>query len=184
MSFSPRFQICAAAAAIALCTTLGCQVTTPRPEKMIASPDEVSVGRSFPHSVVVVTDPSVRAADEGGYGKPIQREDFVEAVAASLEKIDLFSGVSREGAADLRLFVTVFDIDFPEFGIANRCTVSAEWKLVRDDGSDEVLLHEAIAAYGNVGFHMAGITMATMSRELAGRNNVAEGLRRLAELDL
>jgi hypothetical protein len=162
----------------------GCIEWTPRPERMQWAGDLAGRERSFPFTVVVAPDPDVTIRDDGPLAATIGTDTFVEAVASSIVSSLLFDEASVDGRGDFRLYVTVFDISFGQWSGAYSCKLSAEWKLVRDDGSAEVVFHEPIESQGRSSYYPNGATIATRTREAAAQNNIAAGLQRLSELDL
>lgn len=175
------------AVAVGVLFLMGC-VSTPRVSKMEPeSPAPLSSGRAR-GTVSVGFDPSIRVhPDEGGLGRTISCERFVEATGNAVVRAGLFEAVVPEAQADYALTVTVFNVDLllndPVAGYSLSYDVVAEWQLEKKGGGAP-LFHEIISERGhaNFGDAMNGLTRNSVAREDGARKNIAEGIRRLAAI--
>jgi len=151
----------------------GCAVAPSKPESIV--PPTVGSAKQHPQTVSVLvaggvdTNPSTRLR--------LTNATVSEGLVASINKYHVFSRVISGAGADYVLAVTMVSGDFPSF--AATFTVKAElaWSLKRADGTtvwQQVIRTEGTATGGEA---FAGV-------ERAVRENVAQGLAKLADLNL
>ena len=158
----------------------GCAVAPSKPESIV--PPTVASAKQHPQTVSVLvtggvdTNPSTRLR--------LTNATVSEGLIASINKHHVFSRVISGAGADYVLTVTMVSGDFPSF--ASTFTVKAElaWSLKRADGStvwQQVIRTEGTATGGEA---FAGVERVKMATERAVRENVAQGLVKLADLNL
>lgn len=143
-----------------------------RPSAMIPDPVEVHARKDGR----VVVETSTRS--ERAYWSP---GAFLEALVESTRRSALFSAVGTAGRSDYRLNVDVVDIAQPGFGFTMTVKIGADWKLTKTD-TNQVVVKEFVQSTCSktVGDAFAGATRLRLTTECAARENIREGLRRLA----
>ena len=91
----------------------------------------------------------------------------------------------KGGRADYVLQVTLVSLDQPAIGGDFTVKMEAAWRLLRAD-SGAVVWREAIRSSStrSMGETFAAATRVRLATEGAARNNIKEGLARIARLDL
>jgi hypothetical protein len=114
----------------------------------------------------------------------ISNENFATALVAALNQSELFSPVGVTNT-DYRLEVQLIKVITPNVGFTITATVVSEWQLTRAHDS-AVISDEYITTpfSATVGDAFVGIKRLRVAVEGAGRANIAEGIRRLSELNL
>lgn len=167
--------------AVSICASLlsGC-ATPAKPSAMVPTTFATTKHHSGSVSVAVTggnkTNPMWKA--------DISSEDFSTALVAALNQSALFSSVASANP-DYRLEVQLVKVMSPNGGFTFTATVVSEWKLIRirDSAvvSDEYITTPFSATVGDA---FVAITRVRLAIEGAARANIAEGIRRLSELNL
>ena len=115
----------------------------------------------------------------------ISNENFSAALADSLSTSGVFSSVVRDGTSDYLLDVFLTKVDQPIMGFNMTVSVTANWTLT-DLKTNGVVFQDLIEAShtATVGDAFAGVTRLRLANEGAARANIAEGIKRLSQLDL
>lgn len=114
----------------------------------------------------------------------IASADFSTALVEALHRSALFSSIGGANT-DYRLEVKLMKVSTPNAGLTFTATVVSEWQLVRSRDS-AVISDEYITTpfSATVGDAFVGITRLRLAEEGAARANIAQGIRRLSELNL
>ena len=132
-----------------------------------------------PAAIVEVTGSSGEGFDL------ISNEDFAEALTEALQKANVLSVTTSSGGAAYRLQVVLLSQDNPAMGFNMRSGLATAW-ILTDSGTGTVVWKKGVhtdgeASYGEA---FAGATRLQIAVEEAARENIKEGIRQLAELDL
>ena len=147
------------------------------------TPQEMSLSRQHPHSVQVMTQGGTEtgALDTTN----ISDADLKGAIEDSIARNKLFRTVIQGKGADYELTVRVAGLSKPVIGASLQVELETGWTLVRT--SDRaVLLRKPIksSATKTMGDAFAFVTRLRMAIEAATQDNIAQGLKAIAELKL
>ena len=122
---------------------------------------------------------------EAGYLPQISNATFAAALVESIMTSRTFSRVIQGAHTDYLLQVTVISLDQPVIGGDFTVKMEAAWRLTRSDNG-AVVWREAIRSSSTqtMGESFAAVTRVRLATEGAARNNIKEGLARIARLDL
>lgn len=171
-------------APLACCLLVGCS-TSAKPKAMLGL--KLPQARTT-HDPVVV---SVKGGEKGGekpnrlLASAISSENFRTALIESVRKTALFKSVEGSGAAVYRLEATLEDLDQPMMGFNMSVALRVDWKLIRLS-DNQVLWHTKILTpyTAKLGEAFVGTTRLRKANEGAARQNIEQGLAKLAALDL
>jgi hypothetical protein len=168
----------------ALCATLaamtGCAVAPSKPDAIV--PATIASPTQHPQTVSVVTaggletNPAARLR--------LTNATLSEGLVAAINKHHVFSRVISGPGADYVLAVTLVNGDFPSFGVSFTVKAEMAWSLKKADGTtvwQQVIKSEGTATGGEA---FAGTERVKMAMERAVRDNVAQGLAKIANLKL
>lgn len=114
----------------------------------------------------------------------IADSEFRLAIIDSIQKSQVFSKVADSGT-DYALTVTIVSMNQPSFGLDFTVKMEAAWTLKRvDTGAvawQEVIKSEHTATTSDA---FAGVARLRMADEGAARNNISQGLSKIAKLKL
>jgi predicted component of type VI protein secretion system len=167
--------------AVGICASLlsGC-ATPAKPSAMV--PTALAATKHHPGSVSVAVTGGKKT--NPNWKSDVSSEDFSTALVTALNQSALFSSVV-DANSDYRLEVQLVRVMPPTGEFTLSSTVVSEWQLirVRDSAvvSDEYITTPFSATVGEA---FAGMTRARKAVEGAARANIAEGIRRLSELNL
>ena len=115
----------------------------------------------------------------------ISDESFHEALYKSLSKSGVFRQVIKEGGADYLLDVFIAGVKQPIMAFNMTVSVTANWKLI-DLSNNKVVFEELIPTpyKAGMGESWVGVKRLRLANEGAVRENIKQGIRRLAELNL
>jgi hypothetical protein len=146
-------------------------------------PLSLEVTKHHPQSVAVVASGGTETSVTG---KPqVSDVELQQAVAVAISQSKTFSRVVDGKNGDYILTVNVFSINQPNFGLSLTVGVEMGWTLTRTDSGAKIW-QEAIKSEHTVGVSEAfvGVTRLKLATEGAIRNNVKEGLVKIAALSL
>jgi hypothetical protein len=171
-------------ATLAMCVTLaamtGCAVAPSKPEAFV--PATIASPTQHPQSVSVVTaggietNPATRLR--------VTNATLSEGLVSAINKHHVFSRVISGPGADYVLAVTLVNGDFPSFGVSFTVKAELAWSLKKADGTtvwQQVINSEGTATGGEA---FAGTERVKLAMERAVRENVAQGLAKIANLKL
>lgn len=115
----------------------------------------------------------------------ISSEAFQEAIVQALTDSGTFKTVVKDGVADLRLEVTIVNLDQPFMGASLTVTMVAAWK-VTDTTSGRAVFNESITTpyTAKMSESLIAIRRLRLANEGAARENIKEGIRRLSGANL
>lgn len=175
ISFSLRFLMITFALTVTGCAS-GAKIVN-----MI--PQDLPVVKEHPYSV------RVQAAGgretEWWSTSQISDESFHEALYKSLSQSGVFRQVVKEGEADYLLDVFISGMKQPIMAFNMTVSVTANWKLI-DLSNNKVVFEELIPTPYKAGMNESwiGVKRLRLANEGAVRENIKQGIRKLAELDL
>lgn len=171
-------------AAVALGATVavmtGCAVAPSKPEAFV--PATIASPVQHPQTVSVVTAGGLETNPASRLR--LTNATMSEALVAAINKHRVFSRVINGPGADYVLAVTLVNGDFPSFGVSFTVKAELAWSLKKADGNavwQEVIKSEGTATGGEA---FAGTERVKIAMERAVRDNVAQGLAKVAALKL
>ncbi len=169
-------------AAVALLLALaGCGPGESRPALM--APQGMAYGPRHAGSVSVTA--SGGCVDCAAGQARLSAAQLQAAAIQGLRDSGLFAQVLAQPPAGHDLALRIFRVDAPLFGFDMRCTIEVGWTLTRP-GDPTPVWQQAIETShtARTSDTFAGVERVRLCWEGAARNNLAEGLRRLATLPL
>ena len=145
--------------------------------------DDASVGAKHPYSVSVSTSGGSETTATGY--STISDEDLAAAIEESITNSRLFASVVKGTGADYKLNVSQISMSKPMFGFAFTIEMEMAWSLVNTKTGD-VVMKESIKSTYTAGATdaFAAVTRIRIAVEGAARNNIRQGLQKIAELSL
>ncbi|MBT9569363.1 MAG: hypothetical protein IV085_13825 [Thiobacillus sp.] len=166
--------------ALAVLNLTGCASPADR-EAMI--PQSVAVAKKHPYSVAVEAK---GGAETGAMDSSnISNADLKAALEGAIVKSGVFKNVVQGKNGDYDLTVSVIEMPKPIFGLTFTVDLEMAWSLVkRSDQS--VAMRKTIKSTHTATFSDAAVavTRLRLAVEGAARNNIAQGLKAISELDL
>lgn len=119
-------------------------------------------------------------------GKPmISNEELKMALLESIEKSKVFSRVLNGTGGDYLLTVTLFSLEQPSVGFSMTVKMEAGWTLTRSSDNATVWQESIRSEYtAGVGEAFTAVKRLRITTEGAARNNIKQGLSKLAKLNL
>lgn len=131
---------------------------------------------------VIVTVEGGQATDPMWMSK-ISNPEFRAAVVASLRRSGLFHEVLESGNAAFRLELLLEALDQPMAGFNMTVALRVEWRLLRLPDRTEIWRDRIQSMHtAEFGKAFAGVKRLRLATEGAARENIEEGLKRLAAL--
>ncbi len=170
-----------AVCAVGVMFTLGGCATPSNPAAMV--PKNLQLAKQHQKSVSVTTNGGTETSAMGK--SQISDEALKQALELSIGESKAFSSVVAGKAGDYLLNVTIFNLNQPSFGLDFTVKIEAGWTLIRTD-TGAVVWKEAIKSEhtATTSDAFAGVARLQMANEGAVRNNVAQGLAKVAALPL
>lgn len=141
-------------------------------------PPELAVAQRHAASVATTI-----TRGSSGDSSAIGSADFQWALEQAIGKAQTFRSVVRGNGADCQLTVHFEKLTQPEMGANLTVRITARWQLQRNGGgqalADEVVESSHTAKWGEAFVFATRLRLAT---EGAARENIQEGLARLAKL--
>jgi hypothetical protein len=111
----------------------------------------------------------------------ISNDDFATAIIESLRKIGLFKSAERSGSAVFRLETTLEDLAQPVAAFSMTVKLEVDWRLIRISDNQVVWHDNIVSTYtATVGDAFVGIKRLRLATEGAARQNIEQGLAKLA----
>lgn len=180
MVYAPtRYGMLVAATSLALVLT-GCSTPANR-EAM--TPQGVVVSKHYPHSVHVQTNGGSETSATGGSN--ISDADLKAAIEDAVIQSKVFKSIVQSAGGDYELSVRVVSLSKPIFGLTFTVEMETAWSLTKV-ADHSVLMRKAVKSSGTatMGDAFAGVTRLRLAVENAARENISQGLKAVAELDL
>jgi hypothetical protein len=180
MKTSNEFSIGSASRLLLLCgcaALLGGCAASMTHENMV--PPTIATAKK--HAATVSLD-ARGGSDEG---LKISNNTLKQALAESITKSQVFSKVVEGSGGRYLLTVSMSNLEQPMFGASFTVKMEAGWTLRRADTGaavwQESIKSEHTATMGDA---MVGVTRLRMATEGAARNNIANGLAKISQLNL
>lgn len=147
------------------------------------TPQSIAVAKKHPYSVSVET----RGGSETGAmdSSNISDADLKTALENAIVKSSVFKNVVQGKNGDYELTVRVTEMSKPVFGLTFTVNLETAWSLVkRSDQS--VAMRQVIKSSHTATFSDAAVavTRLRLAVEGAARDNIAQGLKAISELNL
>jgi len=147
------------------------------------TPQAVVVSKHFAHSLSVQTS----GGNETGAldSSNIADADLKAAIEEAVIQSRLFKGIVQGNAGDYELSVRVASLTKPVFGLTFTVEMETGWSLTkRSDRS--VVMRKSIKSSGTATTSdaFAAVTRLRLAVEAAARDNISQGLKSIAELNL
>jgi hypothetical protein len=158
----------------------GC--ATPANRDNMAVP-AASVSKHYPYSVAV----DAKGGSETGAmdSSNISNADFKAAIEQSIVQTSLFKNVVQGKNGDYDLTVSVTQISKPMFGASFTVDLETAWSLVKTSDKSYVLRKVIKSSHtATMGDALVGATRLRLAVEGAARDNIAQGLKAIADLNL
>lgn len=158
----------------------GCAAPVARQDMV---PADIVVARQHPYSVLVRTSggSETGAMDSSN----ISDADLKAAIEDSIGKSRVFKAVVQGSDGDYELNVRIVMLSKPLFGTTFTVELETAWSLVRVADRSVVMrksfLTKGVATMDEA---FAGVTRLRLAVEKAARENVAQGLRAIGDLNL
>lgn len=147
------------------------------------TPQQVAVSKHYPYSLSVHT--SGGSETSGLDSSNIADADLKAAVEEAVAKSALFKHVVQGSGGDYELNVQVVSLARPMIGTTLNVELEMGWSLVRS-ADKAVVMRKSIQSTGNasMGDAFAFATRLRLAVEIAARNNIEQGIKAIAELNL
>jgi len=178
--FQPMQRAFLLAAGFAIINTMGCASPASR-ESM--SVQNVTVIKKHPYSVSVETKggSETSAIDSPG----ISDADLKAAIEKSIIDSSLFKNIVQGKGGDYLLTVRVTQVSKPLFAIDMKVDLETAWSLLRV-ADNSIVMRKVIKTthVSTMGDSVVGVTRLRLAVEGAARENIAQGIKAISELDL
>lgn len=173
---------CSNLLALCACVALLAGCATPANREAMVPPT-VTVAKKHPQSVSVEVTGG-QQTDAMGKSQ-ISNEDFAQALEQAITQSQTFASVTKGGAQNYRLSVVIVSLDQPSFGLTFNVKMEAGWTLKRTD-TGATVWQESIRSESTAGPSdaFAAVARLRMATEGAARNNIAQGLTKISQLNL
>jgi hypothetical protein len=177
--FATRSKLLLAIAASALVLG-GC--ATPA-DRAAMTPQNLTLSKHHPYSLGVQTS---GGAETGAMDSSnVANADLKAAIEAAVSQSKLFKTVVQGGNGDYELSVRLTSLSKPLFGGTFTVDMETAWSLTKISDRS-VALRKSVKSSGTATMSdaFAGVTRLRMAVEAATRNNIEQGLKAVAELNL
>ena len=180
MSHSPtRSGMLVAAISLALALT-GCASPASR---AAMTPQAVVVSKQYPHSLHVQTSggSETGAMDSSN----ISDADLKAAIEDAVIQSKVFKSIVQGAGGDYELSVRVVSLSKPIFGATFTVEMETAWSLTKAVDRS-VVMRNSVKSSGKatMGEALAAVTRLRLAVENAARENISQGLKAVAELNL
>lgn len=177
----PSHRTVALFVAVALTSLLTACSSPANRESM--TPPAVVVSKHFAHSLSVQTS----GGNETGAldSSNISDADLKAAIEEAVVQSRLFKGIVQGNSGDYELNVRVASLTKPVFGLTFTVEMEAGWSLIKLS-DHTVALRKSIKSSGTATTSdaFAAVTRLRLAVEAAARDNISQGLKSIAELNL
>ena len=147
-------------------------------------PASLPVGKQYPYDVSVQT---TGGAETGALDSSnISNADFKAAIESAIIENRLFKGIVQgSDGSDYELNVSIISLSKPSIGFTFTVEMETVWSLIKTDDR-RVVLRKGIISTGVATTHDATVAVARLrlAVEAAARDNIAQGLRAIADIRL
>ena len=147
------------------------------------TPQAITVSKHFPHSLSVQT--SGGSATSAVDSSNISAADLKAAIEQAIAQSNLFKSIVQGTGGDFELSVRITSLSKPVFGATFTVELETAWSLTK--GSDRsVVLRKSVKSTGiaTMGDALVAVTRLRLAVEAAARDNISQGLKAIAQLDL
>jgi hypothetical protein len=152
-------------------------------DRTAMTPQNLTVSKHYPHSLRVQTSGGAQtgAMDSSN----VSDADLKAAIEDAVTQSKLFKTIVQGTDGDYELSVRLTSLSKPLFGATFTVNMETAWSLTRSSDRS-VVLRKAIMSSGTatMGDAFAGVTRLRMAVEAATRNNIEQGIKAVAELNL
>lgn len=180
MVHSPtRYGMLIAATSLALVLT-GCATPANRDAM---TPQGFVVSKHYPHSVHVLTNGGSETTAIGSSN--ISDADLKAAIEDAVMQSKVFKSIVQSAGGDYELSVRVVSLSKPIFGATFTVEMETAWSLIKES-DHSILMRKSVKSSGTatMGDSLAGVTRLRLAVENAARENISQGLKAVAELNL
>lgn len=152
-------------------------------DRAAMTPQDIVVSKHHPYSLRVQTG---GGAETGAMDSSnIADADLKAAIEDAVVKSKLFKTIVQGSDGDYELSVRVTSLSKPLFGATFTVDLETAWSLTRVSDRSAVM-RKSVKSSGTatMGEAFAGVTRLRMAVEAATRNNISQGLKAVAELNL
>jgi hypothetical protein len=173
-----RIGLIAATGVVILLT--GCSTPANR-EAM--TPQNVAISKHHPFSIQVQTAGGTES--DAMQGSSISDADLKAAIEDAITQSKVFKNVIQGANGDYNLSVRVTSLSKPMFGATFTVDIETAWVLTKTSDKS-VVLKKAIKSSGTatMGDAFVGVTRLRLAVENAAKENISEGIKALAGLNL
>lgn len=159
----------------------GCSAAPATPEAM--SVQGMSLQSKQPHSVTVMTYGG--AETKSGDSTNISDASLQAAIENSIVQSNLFNRIVQGGGGEYILTVSITQVRKPTVATGYTADLETAWSLVKASDKSIALKKVVISSYSvPASDTSSGKTKLRLSVEGAARNNIAQGLKVISNLDL
>lgn len=152
-------------------------------DRAAMTPQDIAISKHHPYSLRVQTG---GGAETGALDSSnIADADLKAAIEDAVVKSKLFKSIVQGSDGDYELSVRVTSLAKPLFGASFTVDLETAWSLTRVSDRSAVM-RKSVKSSGTatMGEAFAGVTRLRMAVEAATRNNISQGLKAIAELNL
>lgn len=174
-----RSRMLVSGIALALMLT-GCATPANR-EAM--TPLGVVVGKHYQNSVHVQANGGSETSATSGSN--ISDADLKAAIEEAVIQSKVFKSIVQSSGGEYELSVMIVSLSKPIFGLTFTVEMETAWSLVKE-ADHSVLMRKSVKSSGTatIGDAFAGSTRLRLAVENAARENISQGLKAVAELNL
>ena len=152
-------------------------------DRAAMTPKNIAVSKHHPYSLGVQTGGGAQtgAMDSSN----ISDADLKAAIEDAVSQSKLFKTIVQGSNGDYELSVRLTSLSKPLFGATFTVEMETAWSLTKTSDRT-VVLRKSVKSSGvaTMGEAFAGVTRLRMAVEAATRNNIEQGLKAIAELNL
>ena len=152
-------------------------------DRSAMTPQNIVLSKHYPYSLGVLT----HGGSETGAmdSSNIANADLKAAIEAAVTESKLFKTVVQSNDGDYELSVRVTSLSKPLFGGTFTVDLETAWSLTKVSDRS-VAMRKSVKSTGTATMSdaLAGVTRLRMAVEAASRNNIEQGLKAIADLNL
>lgn len=152
-------------------------------DRAAMTPQNLTVSKHYPHSLGVQTSGGAQtgAMDSSN----VSDADLKAAIEDAVSQSKLFKTIVQGNNGDYELSVRVTSLSKPLFGGTFTVEMETAWSLTKTSDRS-VVMRKSVKSTGTATMSdaFAGVTRLRMAVEAATRNNIEQGIKTVAELNL
>ena len=152
-------------------------------DRTAMTPQNLTISKHYPHSLRVQTSGGAEtgAMDSSNVSDP----DLKAAIEDAVIQSKLFKTIVQGSNGDYELSVRLSSLSKPLFGATFTVDMETAWTLTKtSDHSVALRTGSKSSGTATMGDAHTGVTRLRMALEAATRNNIEQGLKAVAELNL